>query len=50
MPLQLKTPLKEMDAPRILPIRTENAELAGKFMRDLKGKVTLVEKGKEHRI
>jgi hypothetical protein len=50
MPLQLKTVLKEIDAAEIFPIRTENAELAGNFMRDLRGKVTLVEKGKEYRI
>lgn len=50
MPLLLKTVLKEIDAAEIFPVHTENAELAGKFMRDLRGKVTLVKKGKEYRI
>ena len=50
MPLQLKTFLKEIDAAEIFHIHTENAELVGKFMRDLRGKVTLVKKGKDYRI
>jgi hypothetical protein len=39
-----------MDAAKVFSIRNENAELFGRFMRDLKGKVVLVEKGKEYRI
>lgn len=50
MPLQLKALLREMEAAEIFPIYTENAELAGKFMRDLKGKVILVERGKECKV
>jgi ribonuclease J len=50
MPLQLKALLKAMDGAKIFPIHTENAELVGKFMRDLKGKVTLVERGKRYGI
>lgn len=50
MPLQLKALLKEMEATKIFPIHTENAELVGKFIRDLKGNVVLVEKGKEYGV
>jgi hypothetical protein len=39
-----------MDAAGNFPIHTENAELVGRLMRDLKGKVTLVEKEKGHKI
>jgi len=34
IPLQLKSLLKEMDAAKVFPIHTENAELFGRFMRD----------------
>jgi len=50
MPLQLKALLREMEATKIFPIHTENAELVGKFIRDLKGSVVLVEKGKAYRV
>jgi len=50
MPLQLKKALKEMNASKIFPIHTENAELFAKFMRDLKSETVLVEKGKEYKI
>ena len=50
MPLQLKTMLKEIDAARIFPVHTENAGLFTMFMRDLKSKVTLTEKGREYKI
>jgi ribonuclease J len=50
MPLQLKKALKEMNASKIFPIHTENAELFAKFMRDLKSQTVLVEKGKEYKI
>ncbi|MGB9914614.1 MAG: MBL fold metallo-hydrolase [Candidatus Bathyarchaeales archaeon] len=48
MPLKLKKALKEIGAAQIFPIHTESADLFAKFMRDLKGKVTLVEKGREY--
>ncbi len=50
MPLQLKTALKEMNGKRIFPVHTENAGLFSKFMRDLKSKVNLVERGKEYTL
>jgi len=50
MPLQLKNILKEINAKTIFPIHTENAELVGKFMRDLKSKVVLPEKNKEYAL
>jgi ribonuclease J len=48
MPLQLKKALRTMGAKRVFPVHTENAELFARFMRDLKSKVTLVEKSKEY--
>ena len=48
MPLQLKKALRTMGAKRVFPVHTENAELFAGFMRDLKSKVTLVEKSKEY--
>jgi len=50
MPLQLKKALKEMNASKIFPIHTENAELFAKFTRDLKSQTVLPEKGKEYKI
>jgi ribonuclease J len=50
MPLQLKTILKEVNAPKVFPIHTENADLFAKFMRDLKSKVVITEKGKEYKF
>jgi ribonuclease J len=50
MPLQLKTILKEVNAAKIFPVHTENADLFAKFMRDLKSKVVVAEKGKEYKI
>lgn len=50
MPLQLKSILKEINAAKIFPIHTENADLFAKFMGDLKSKTVLVEKGKEYTI
>jgi ribonuclease J len=46
MPLQLKTILKEINAPKVFPVHTENAELFAKFMQNLKSQVILTEKGK----
>jgi ribonuclease J len=50
MPLQLKSILKEINAAKIFPVHTENAELFAKFMKDLKSKTILAEKGKEYKI
>jgi len=50
MPLQLKTILKEINAARIFPVHTENAESFAKFVRDLESKVILTEKEKEYKI
>ncbi len=50
MPLQLKTILKEINATKIFPIHTENAELFAKFMRDLRSQTVLTGKGKEYAI
>jgi ribonuclease J len=50
MPLQLKKALKTMDAKKVFPVHTERAGLFAKFMRDLKGEVTLVEKCKEYKL
>ena len=50
MPLQLKVILKEINAAKIFPVHTENAELFASFMRDLKGKMILTEKEKQYTI
>lgn len=50
MPLQLKTILREINAAKIFPVHTENAELFAKFMRDRKTPVTLTEKCKKYAI
>jgi mRNA degradation ribonuclease J1/J2 len=50
MPLRLKAALKEINAKRMFPVHTENAGLFAKFMRDLDGEVTLVEKSKEYTL
>jgi len=50
MPLKLKTILKEINAAKIFPVHTENAELFVSFMRDLKGKVILTEKEKQYSL
>ncbi len=50
MPLQLKAALKEINAKRMFPIHTEQAELCCKFMRDLKSQVTRVEKCQEYTL
>ena len=50
MPLQLKAILKEINAAKIFPVHTENAELFVSFMRDLKGKVILTEKEKQYSL
>jgi ribonuclease J len=50
MPLRLKKALKQIGAKRIFPVHTEAADLFARFMRDLKGKVSLVEKGREYTL
>jgi len=50
MPLQLKNFLKEINADKIFPIHTENADLFAKFMGDLKSKTMLVEKGRKYNV
>jgi ribonuclease J len=50
MPLQLKNLLKIVNAEKIFPVHTENAESFSKFMRGLKSQTTLVEEGKEYKI
>jgi ribonuclease J len=50
MPLQLKAALKKINAKRVFPVHTENAELFKRFMGDAKGQVTLVEKGEEYQV
>jgi ribonuclease J len=50
MPLQLKAILKEINAPKVFPIHTENAELFAKFTQNLKSQVVLVEEGKGYNL
>ena len=50
MPLQLKTVLEKINAKTVFPVHTENPRLFGRFMRNLKSKVMLTEKEKEHKI
>ena len=50
MPLQLKAALRKMNAKRIFPVHTENAELFKKFMGNACGQVTLVEKSQQYQL
>ncbi len=50
MPLQLKGSLKEINSTKIFPVHTEHADLFAKFMRDLRSKVLLPEKGRKYKI
>jgi len=50
MPLPLKKALNEMNAKKVFPVHTDKAELFARFMRDLKGGVTLVEKCREYTL
>jgi ribonuclease J len=50
MPLQLKMFLKEINASKIFPVHTENAELFAKFVGDLKSKVVVIKKEKKYVI
>jgi ribonuclease J len=48
MPLRLRTTLRKINAKRVFPIHTENAELFKKFMGNTGYEVSLVEKYKEY--
>jgi ribonuclease J len=50
MPLRLKAALQKMNAKRVFPVHTENAELFARFMGNTKSQVTLVEKSREYPI
>ncbi|MEM3731622.1 MAG: MBL fold metallo-hydrolase [Candidatus Bathyarchaeia archaeon] len=50
MPLQLKTILKEVNAKRVFPVHTEDAELLIKFMGNLKGELIRPVKGEIYTI
>jgi ribonuclease J len=50
MPLQLKAALRKVNAKRIFPVHTENAELFARFMSDQKSQITLVNKGIEYQL
>jgi ribonuclease J len=50
MPLRLKAALKTIGAKRIFPVHTESAGLFARFVRDLKSKVTIVEKSREYTL
>jgi ribonuclease J len=50
MPLQLKAALKTIGGKRVFPVHTEQADLFAGFMRDLKSKVTMVEKNKAYAL
>ncbi|MCS7114897.1 MAG: MBL fold metallo-hydrolase, partial [Nitrososphaerota archaeon] len=50
MPFALKQVLKEVDASKIFPVHTEQADLFAKFVRGLKSETILAEKGKEYKI
>ena len=47
-PLQLKSTLKQINASRIFPVHTENAELFAKFMRNQKSQIVHVKKNKPY--
>jgi len=50
MPLPLKKALKDIEAKQMFPVHTEQADLFKGFMRDLKSKVTVVEKNREYAL
>jgi len=49
-PFSLRGVLQELNAVKIFPVHTENAELFAKFMRGSKSKTILVEKGRKYKI
>lgn len=50
MPLQLKLLLKGINASKIFPVHTKNADLFAVFMKDSKSQVVSVEQGKKYEI
>ena len=50
MPLQLKSALKNINASKIFPVHTENAELFIKFIRNINGQKVRTVKGMEYSI
>jgi ribonuclease J len=50
MPMQLKATLKEINALKVFPVHTENAELFTRFMQNPKSQVILTEKGKDYAL
>jgi len=50
MPMHLKAALRRINAKRVFPVHTENPQLLARFMADLKGKTTLVEKAKQYEL
>ncbi len=50
MPLQLKEALREINGKQVFPVHTEQADLFAGFMRDLKSKVTVVDKCREYLV
>jgi len=50
MPLQLKETLQRIKPKRIFPIHGEHPELFGRFMKNLKSEIVMVEKGKEYAL
>jgi ribonuclease J len=48
MPLQLRNALEQVDADQVFPIHTEDAQLVAKFMRNLKSKMIVPEKGRKY--
>jgi ribonuclease J len=50
MPLQLKSALKNINASKIFPVHTENAELFIKFIRNINGQKIRTVKGMEYSI
>jgi ribonuclease J len=50
LPLQLKAALRKVNAKNVFPVHTENAELFKKFMGNVGGQVTFVEKCKEYQL
>ena len=50
MPLQLKAALKKMGAKSVFPVHTENAELFKRFMGNVGGEVTIVERNRQYTL
>jgi ribonuclease J len=50
MPFHLKNTLKMINPKRIFPVHTENAFLFKRFVQDLKGETTIVERDKKYKL